>query len=1156
MSTFYASYPVSGASVVTIYANVAAFPVLATTGNLAVDASTGNLYEFNGSAWVLIAGPGAALSLGNLDAQAATAQGAALTSGVLSMQSADATHPGLVNITTQSMAGAKTFTTSVSTPSAILTGTTSGALTLVAAATTTPHTLTMPSAQGAAYTALMNNGSGALSWTAPFDNPQAIRNYTITATVASNALTIALKTKAGTNPSTTDPVFVSFRSDTAALGTYAVVAITSALSIVVPSGATLGRLTDNYNWPLCVWLINNAGTAELAVSTSPAFKSVVNTTAISSGSSSAITVYSTSARSAVATASIAVLTINMPGQSTYTIVPTEIILTNGAFDISATRTASPLAFSNSALGALNNGTGMTIGANTQNSSSSLVIGLSSVCRQDNIVAIGNGADIAANGTGGSVYVGNSISSTTAATGNVAIGGAITSVGGDGGIAIGRLSSVKNDRAIAIGCSSGYSAATTGSQGSVAIGSGANPGAFTNAVLLTPGPSTANTVDISANNQLAFGSQRSSGQLTDVRFGAGGVANTNAANVTLGITGISGANATGKDLTIQAGNGTGSGGGGQLIFQTAPAAASSSTANTMTTRGGFNNGGGFYLSGTTSGNLTLVPAATTASYSLTLPNAQAAAASVFANDGAGATSWLAYASANTASTLVQRDGSGNFTATTITAALSGNATTATTAGNVSGIVAVVNGGTGRATLTDHGVLIGGGTSAISQLAASVAGTLLTGTGVSSDPAFSSTPTLGIAGTTLGTISLAGNTSGALTLRPAAATTNYTFTYPAAQAASASVLANTSGGAGSWAPYTDANTASAIVQRDGSGNFTATTITAALTGTASGNTTISAPAVHGVVVSGAANAMTSTAAGAAGTVLIGQGASSDPAFTATPTLGIAGTTLGTIALAGNTLGALTIRPAASTTSYTLTFPGAQGAASSLLRNNGSGTLSWYAPPVPTVQKFTSGSGTYTTPAGVTYITVVMVGGGGGGGGGGTTSGTAATAGGTSTFGTTLLSCNGGSAGARGANGAAGGTASLGTGPIGTVLTGGYGASASGFSGAASNILIPGGHGGVTAFGGAGFGGTFTTTGTAGDGRANTGAGGGGGGMDIATNAQTGAGGGSGGYVQAIITAPLATYAYAVGAGGTGQLAGTSGGAGGAGGAGYIEVTEYYT
>lgn len=47
-----------------------------------------------------------------------------------------------------------------------LNGSTSGNVTVQAAAVSTPHTLTMPSAQGAASSHLTNNGSGALSWTA------------------------------------------------------------------------------------------------------------------------------------------------------------------------------------------------------------------------------------------------------------------------------------------------------------------------------------------------------------------------------------------------------------------------------------------------------------------------------------------------------------------------------------------------------------------------------------------------------------------------------------------------------------------------------------------------------------------------------------------------------------------------------------------------------------------------------------------------------------------------------------------------------------------------------------------------------------------------------------------------------------------------------
>ena len=53
-------------------------------------------------------------------------------------------------------------------------------------------------------------------------------------------------------------------------------------------------------------------------------------------------------------------------------------------------------------------------------------------------------------------------------------------------------------------------------------------------------------------------------------------------------------------------------------------------------------------------------------------------------------------------------------------------------------------------------------------------------------------------------------------------------------------------------------------------------------------------------------------------------------------------------------------------------------------------------PTVQRFTSGSGTYTTPAGVKRITVEMCGGGGGGGSSSANANnTAGTSGGNTTF-----------------------------------------------------------------------------------------------------------------------------------------------------------------
>lgn len=211
-------------------------------------------------------------------------------------------------------------------------------------------------------------------------------------------------------------------------------------------------------------------------------------------------------------------------------------------------------------------------------------------------------------------------------------------------------------------------------------------------------------------------------------------------------------------------------------------------------------------------------------------------------------------------------------------------------------------------------------------------------------------------------------------------------------------------------------------------------------------------------------------------------------------------------------------------------------------------------PTIQKFTSGSGTYTAPSGVLHLRVRAVGGGGGGAGSSTTAannGGSGGTGGTTTFGASLISCSGGGAGiGSGAQpGGAGGTSSSGAGPIGTAIQGSSGQGAG--QSVTAGTYPTGGAGGASPFGGSGGGGQAVGAGFAAI--ANSGSGGGGGGAASAGN--SGAGGGGGGFVDVIIPNPNTTYAYAVGAAGAAGAAGTSGAVGGAGGSGYIEVTEYY-
>lgn len=141
----------------------------------------------------------------------------------------------------------------------------------------------------------------------PLGGAQII-NGKISLSVGASALTAALKGLDGNDPSATNPVFIRIPQNTAGVfdGTYAIRKVTAALSVVVSSGSTLGH-TSAVACPVYFYLLDNAGTPELAVSTkffgTPA---VVSTTAEGgAGAADSRTVmYSTTARTNVSAAVI------------------------------------------------------------------------------------------------------------------------------------------------------------------------------------------------------------------------------------------------------------------------------------------------------------------------------------------------------------------------------------------------------------------------------------------------------------------------------------------------------------------------------------------------------------------------------------------------------------------------------------------------------------------------------------------------------------------------------------------------------------------------------------------------------------------------------------------------------------------------------------
>jgi hypothetical protein len=140
-----------------------------------------------------------------------------------------------------------------------------------------------------------------VKWATPAVAPSTsseVTNLTIATAVGSSALIIAVKSQAGTDASVGDPIKVGVRNAT---GGYSQRTLTSALSLVVSSGSTLGQ-TSAAKARLFIYLIDNAGTLELAISqTLYSDNQTISTTAEggAGAADSGTVIYSTTARSNV-----------------------------------------------------------------------------------------------------------------------------------------------------------------------------------------------------------------------------------------------------------------------------------------------------------------------------------------------------------------------------------------------------------------------------------------------------------------------------------------------------------------------------------------------------------------------------------------------------------------------------------------------------------------------------------------------------------------------------------------------------------------------------------------------------------------------------------------------------------------------------------------
>ena len=219
------------------------------------------------------------------------------------------------------------------------------------------------------------------------------------------------------------------------------------------------------------------------------------------------------------------------------------------------------------------------------------------------------------------------------------------------------------------------------------------------------------------------------------------------------------------------------------------------------------------------------------------------------------------SASTASTLVLRDASGNFSAGTITAALSGNATTATSATSATTATNATNVSVTDDTTTATALYLAlvGASSGNNPLKTTSTKLMFTpSTGVLAATAFSGPSTSAGKLTTARTFALTGDVTGTvssdLTTGASIATTHGSLSGASMHAAATS-LANgfmSSSDKSKLDASTSTSTASTLVLRDASSNFSAGTITAALSGNASTATKLqTARTINGVSFDGSAN-----------------------------------------------------------------------------------------------------------------------------------------------------------------------------------------------------------------------------------------------------------------------------------------------------------------
>jgi hypothetical protein len=182
---------------------------------------------------------------------------------------------------------------------------------------------------------LLQNGAFPVGQSSSSVEADSVQNVGISFSVGSSALTASLKTASGGTPTSSDQVSAALRSSSASTGTFNTRTVSDALTLTVSSGSTLGH-SSAVEGALHWYLIDNAGTLELAVSSKfHGYSGIVSTTAEggAGAADSATVMYSTAARSSVPFVWFARTADTQTTAGTWAATPTTVSLVRNSVEI-------------------------------------------------------------------------------------------------------------------------------------------------------------------------------------------------------------------------------------------------------------------------------------------------------------------------------------------------------------------------------------------------------------------------------------------------------------------------------------------------------------------------------------------------------------------------------------------------------------------------------------------------------------------------------------------------------------------------------------------------------------------------------------------------------------------------------------------------------